>query len=77
MKPLHLFPDRPNGQLIAPGDPENSVVYLRVNRRGAGQMPPLGSNVVDQKSVELLKEWIEKLTAEDAKIPEKNDKTAE
>ena len=64
VKPLHLFPDRPNGQLIAPGDPENSVVYLRVNRRGAGQMPPLGSNVVDQKSVELLKEWITSLKNE-------------
>jgi hypothetical protein len=35
-----------------------------VNRRGAGQMPPLGSNVVDQKSVELLKEWITSLKNE-------------
>ncbi|MCY2932666.1 MAG: PQQ-dependent sugar dehydrogenase [Planctomycetota bacterium] len=77
VKPIHVFPEKVDARLIDPGHPENSVVYLRVNRRGNGQMPPLGSNVVDQKSVELLKEWIEKLTAEDAKIPEKNDKTAE
>lgn len=77
VKPIHVFPEKVDARLIDPGHPENSVVYLRVNRRGTGQMPPLGSNVVDQKSVELLKEWIEKLTAEDAKIPEKKDKTAE
>ena len=77
VKPIHVFPEKVDARLIDPGHPENSVVYLRVNRRGNGQMPPLGSNVVDQKSVELLKEWIEKLTAEDAKIPEKKDKTAE
>jgi hypothetical protein len=30
-----------------------------MTRRGAGQMPPLATNVVDQAAVDLLKEWIE------------------
>lgn len=58
IKPLHQFADNPKAELVKPGEPENSVVFLRVNRRGTGQMPPLGSNVIDQKSVELLQDWI-------------------
>ena len=71
VKPLHVFPDRPDARLVAPGDPENSVVFLRVSRRGTGQMPPLGSTVVDQKSVELLRQWIKSLKPGDAIVPEK------
>jgi hypothetical protein len=41
-----------------------------MSRRGTGQMPPLSTNVVDQKSVEMLREWITSL--KDRKIePEK------
>jgi hypothetical protein len=70
VKPLHVFPDKPDAELIKPGDPENSVVFLRMSRRGTGQMPPLSTNVVDQKSVEMLREWITSL--KDRKIePEK------
>jgi uncharacterized repeat protein (TIGR03806 family) len=67
VKPLHLFPDNPAALLVKPGEPENSVVFLRMSRRGTGQMPPLGSNVVDQKSVELLREWITSLGKESTK----------
>jgi len=70
VRPLHVFPDKPDAELIKPGDPENSVVFLRMSRRGTGQMPPLSTNVVDQKSVEMLREWITSL--KDRKIePEK------
>lgn len=62
IKPIHPFPDHPEALIVKPGEPENSVLFLRVNRRGTGQMPPLGSNVIDKKSVELLREWIESLT---------------
>lgn len=61
VKPIHLFPDNPAAELVKPGEPENSVVFLRMSRRGTGQMPPLGSNVVDTRSVELLREWIQSL----------------
>jgi uncharacterized repeat protein (TIGR03806 family) len=51
-------------KLIAPGDPERSVLLARVARRGAGQMPPLATSEVDRNAVELLREWILRLRAE-------------
>jgi putative heme-binding domain-containing protein len=47
--------------LVAPGEPQRSVLYHRVSRRGPGQMPPRGTDVVDHEAVQLIREWIEKL----------------
>lgn len=63
VRPLHAFPDNPKAQLVTPGEPENSVIFLRASRRGPGQMPPLGSNLIDKQAVELLQEWIKSLPA--------------
>jgi len=57
-KPQHTSFDIPDAKLIVPGQPEKSVLFLRVSRRGQNQMPPLASNIVDQEAVELLREWI-------------------
>jgi uncharacterized repeat protein (TIGR03806 family) len=48
-----------NAVLVLPGDPGNSVLYLRSSTtdRGYG-MPPLGRSVPDPKYVSLLAEWI-------------------
>ena len=55
---------RPGARIIAPGDPANSELLERMNRRGgAGQMPLLGSQVVDEAGVALIREWIESLPA--------------
>ncbi|MEQ8786009.1 MAG: PQQ-dependent sugar dehydrogenase [Pirellulaceae bacterium] len=48
-------------RLIAPGDPQRSLILQRIARRGQGQMPPLGSHVVDERGVALLRQWIESL----------------
>ena len=48
-------------QIITPGEPEASTLFLRVNRRGKGQMPQLSTNVVDQRAVEMLRAWIKQL----------------
>jgi len=53
-----------NAMLIAPGHPENSVLFQRLSRRGKGQMPPLVSNVVDEKAVALFREWISGLSSQ-------------
>ncbi|MEX0936896.1 MAG: PQQ-dependent sugar dehydrogenase [Pirellulales bacterium] len=45
-------------RIVAPGDPERSVLLARVSRRGRGQMPPLVSQRVDAQGVELLRAWI-------------------
>jgi putative heme-binding domain-containing protein len=47
-----------NAMIIAPGDPEHSILYQRVSRRGRGQMPPLVSTVVDREAVALIRDWI-------------------
>jgi putative heme-binding domain-containing protein len=63
---MNLFGARPqhdtfgidNAMLIAPGDPERSILCQRVSRRGRGQMPPLVTAVVDERAVALFRDWI-------------------
>lgn len=61
VRPLHDTFGIPHAQLIAPGDPERSILYQRVARRGAGQMPPLATSRIDQEAVQLLRDWIRQL----------------
>ena len=44
--------------LIFPGDPDRSILYQRLSRRGRGQMPPLVTTVVDERAVALFRDWI-------------------
>jgi uncharacterized repeat protein (TIGR03806 family) len=54
---------RPDGaQLIVPGEPERSLIYLRsLSTRPGVRMPPLLRNRVDDRYVALLGQWIESL----------------
>lgn len=52
-----------NALLIAPGEPDRSVLLSRVNRRDANAMPPIASSVVDTAGVALLRQWIQGLSA--------------
>lgn len=56
--PLHAKFEVVEPRLVAPGDPDRSVLLKRVGLRGRGQMPPLGTNLVDPVAMELLKEWV-------------------
>jgi len=51
----------PGARRITPGDPGRSLVYLRMNRRGMNQMPPIASNLVDAQGATLLQQWIEQM----------------
>jgi uncharacterized repeat protein (TIGR03806 family) len=51
-----------NAMLVAPGDPQRSVLIHRLARRGRGQMPPLASARVDERGVELMRTWIAGMT---------------
>ena len=53
-----------NGRLLAPGDPERSLILYRMTKLGLGRMPHIASNVVDREAVELIREWISSLPAE-------------
>ena len=61
VKPQHHTFDVPGAKLIDPGRPERSMLYLRVARRGQGQMPPLATSVIDRQAVKLLREWITRM----------------
>ena len=50
-----------DAMIVAPGNPDRSLLLHRVETLGAGRMPNVGSNAVDIRAVELLKEWIEGL----------------
>ncbi|MET0386470.1 MAG: hypothetical protein ABW321_10950 [Polyangiales bacterium] len=49
---------------ITPGSSENSWLYTLITQRGEDrQMPPIGSNVVDEEDSAVVKKWIDSLPA--------------
>lgn len=47
-----------DARIVKPGDAESSLLFRRVNTLSNGRMPNIGSNVIDEKAVKLLREWI-------------------
>ena len=60
-RPQHDTYGIPDAMLIAPGNPERSILYQRVARRGEGQMPPLATSQKDEQAVQLLYDWISQM----------------
>ena len=52
---------KPGAKLIVPGNADLSELLLRMNRRGAGQMPLFGSHKIDDAGVALIRDWINSL----------------
>jgi len=50
--------------LIAPGDPDRSILLQRLKRRGPGQMPPVVVSTVDQQAVSMIHDWIKGMKPE-------------
>lgn len=46
---------------IVPGAPTHSQIYVRMDRVGSGQMPPLARETIDTVGVGKVKAWIESL----------------
>jgi uncharacterized repeat protein (TIGR03806 family) len=63
VKPVHSTFNLPNAKLLVPGDPDRSVLYHRLSRRGdkTGQMPPISTSLVDEPGAALIKDWISQL----------------
>ncbi|MBL8793823.1 MAG: PQQ-dependent sugar dehydrogenase [Planctomycetia bacterium] len=59
--PRHQHFDIPEPQLIKAGNPEHSVLYQRLQRRGPGQMPPLATSELDRDALQMLQAWIKEL----------------
>ncbi len=47
-----------DGRIVSPGDAGHSVLLLRINMRGPGQMPPIGSVVPDLQGSNLIVQWL-------------------
>lgn len=60
--PTHHTFDTPHAKLIAPGDPERSVLLHRVGLRGPGQMPQLSTSVVDASAMTMLRDWVRQMS---------------
>ena len=61
VKANHGTLDIPNARVLVPGDPDKSLIAVRMNRRGLGQMPHIASNLVDDQGVKLIREWIKQM----------------
>ena len=51
----------PDARVVAPGEPDRSVLLYRLAKVGRGRMPHLGSEVVDDTGVSLVRKWIASL----------------
>lgn len=60
-KPVHDTLNIADAMVVAPGSPEKSVLYGRITRRGANQMPPTSTNRVDVAGAKLIERWIKQL----------------
>jgi uncharacterized repeat protein (TIGR03806 family) len=60
-RPQHETFGIANAMLVFPSDPDHSILYQRIARRGRGQMPPLVSHIVDERAVALFRDWIRKM----------------
>lgn len=61
VKPVQGTFGLPDGRIIAPGDPYRSTLYYRMAKHGRGRMPHLGSALVDDAGILLIRDWIRKL----------------
>jgi len=52
-------------RVVAPGDPYRSVLVYRMSKLGRGRMPHLGSQLVDERGLKLMHEWISQLAADE------------
>jgi uncharacterized repeat protein (TIGR03806 family) len=52
-----------DARLVVPGAPERSVLLHRMTLTGLGRMPHIGSRVVDERAVRLVREWIAQMPA--------------
>jgi hypothetical protein len=54
--PQHQTFGLPTALLVTPAEPQRSVLYHRIARRGAGQMPPRGTHAIDHEAVKLIRD---------------------
>ena len=61
--PTNTDPDRPDAQLLTPGDASNSLLYLRMLAEGSFRMPPISILQPDTEGAQLIADWINQLAS--------------
>ena len=51
----------PDAKLVAPGDPANSVLAIRIAKTGSGHMPLIGARHVDIAGLKTIEDWIARM----------------
>jgi hypothetical protein len=49
--------------LFAPGDPDKSIISLRMHVTGEIRMPPIGTSIEDTTGTTLVDDWIRSVKA--------------
>src|SRR6185437_2178795 len=50
-QPQHSDLGVPGARVLVPGDPDRSLLWLRINKLGRGRMPHIASSVIDPAGV--------------------------
>src|SRR5262249_45088149 len=66
LKDLDILDKRPgqgtfdlnDPRILVAGDPDRSLIAFRMAKLGLGRMPHVASNIVDDKAVKMMREWI-------------------
>ena len=58
IRPVHGSFGMAEARVVAPGEPERSVLLHRMTLLGPGRMPPVASAMVDEQGTKLIREWI-------------------
>jgi putative heme-binding domain-containing protein len=61
VRPVQGTFEIPDARIIATGDPFRSVLYYRMAKLGRGRMPHIGSEIVDERGLRLIHDWIRQL----------------
>jgi uncharacterized repeat protein (TIGR03806 family) len=60
-EPRDLLRAPPDARILMPGNPDKSMIVVRMLELGRGRMPEVGSLMVDEEGVKLVSDWIRAL----------------
>jgi hypothetical protein len=57
-RPYHATFGIPNPQIVAPGEPERSLLLHRLEKQDRGRMPPIAVALPDHVGIDVVRRWI-------------------
>ena len=70
-KPVQGDLGLPEGRIIAKADPARSVLLYRMTTAGRGHMPYVGAELVDDRGVLLVRDWIASMKPNESDVSDK------